>query len=233
MLRQLVVKPENRGMYWREIIRQMVSMGVGSLGIVVIISFFLGAVTTVQTAYQLVSPLVPLYVISSIVRDSTILELSVTVLCLVLAGKIGSNLASELGTMRITEQVDALEIMGINSKAYLILPKVIGALVAIPCLVIISATMAIWGGYLVSGLSGALPPEQYLYGLHDSFLPFNVVFCMIKAITFAFIISTVSCYQGYYAEGGAFEIGKASTRAVVYSCIIILFSDYLLAELLL
>ncbi len=233
MLRALLNRPENPMMYWKETLRQMVSMGIGSLGIVIIISFFLGAVTTVQTAYQLVSPLVPLYVISSIVRDSAILELSVTVLCLVLAGKIGSNLASELGTMRISEQIDALEIMGVNSRGYLILPKVLGALMAIPTLVIISIGITIWGGYIISGLSGVLPPEQYLYGIHDDFIPFNIVFSLIKAITFAFIISTVSCYHGYYTDGGAFEIGKSSTRAVVYSCIIILFSDYLLAELLL
>jgi phospholipid/cholesterol/gamma-HCH transport system permease protein len=233
MLKALFSKPENPAMYWAETLRQMISMGIGSLAITVIISFFLGAVTTVQTAYQLVSPLVPLYVISSIVRDSTILELSVTVLSLVLAGKIGSNLASELGTMRISEQIDALETMGVNSKAYLILPKILGALVSIPALVIISCAVSMLGGYMVSGLSGALPPEEYLYGLQDQFVPFNVVFSLIKAVSFAFIISSVSCYHGYYTEGGAFEIGKSSTRAVVYSCILILLSDYLLAQLIL
>lgn len=233
MLKAVFARPENYRMYWTEIIRQMVSMGVGSLGIVIVISFFLGAVTTVQTAYQLVSPLVPIYVISSIVRDSTILELSVSVLCLVLAGKIGSNLASELGTMRISEQIDALEIMGVNSRSYLILPKIIGAFVAIPSLVIISAATSMLGGFLISGVSGVMPPEQYLYGLHDQFVPFNVTFCLIKAVTFSFIISSVSCYHGYYTEGGAFEIGNSSTRAVVYSCILILLFDYILAQLIL
>ena len=188
MLKGAFSKPENAGMYWKETIRQMVSMGIGSLGIVCVISFFLGAVTTVQTAYQLVSPLVPLYVIASIVRDSAILELSVSVLCLVLAGKIGSNLASELGTMRISEQIDALEIMGVNSKAYLILPKILGALVAIPALVIISCAVTILGGYTVSFFTSVITPEQYLYGLHDKFVGFNVTFCLIKAFTFAFII---------------------------------------------
>ena len=233
MLKDTFSKPENREMYTRETLRQMISMGIGSLGIVCVISFFLGAVTTVQTAYQLVSPLVPLYVIASIVRDSAILELSVSVLCLVLAGKIGSNLASELGTMRISEQIDALEIMGVNSKAYLILPKILGALIAIPSLVIISSAVTILGGYTVSFFTSILTPEQYLYGLHDKFVGFNVTFCMIKAFAFAFIISTVSCYYGYYTEGGAFEIGKSSTKAVVWSCIFILVSDYVLAQIIL
>ncbi len=233
MLKGAFSKPENAGMYWKETIRQMVSMGIGSLGIVCVISFFLGAVTTVQTAYQLVSPLVPLYVIASIVRDSAILELSVSVLCLVLAGKIGSNLASELGTMRISEQIDALEIMGVNSKAYLILPKILGALVAIPALVIISCAVTILGGYTVSFFTSVITPEQYLYGLHDKFVGFNVTFCLIKAFTFAFIISSISCYYGYFTEGGAFEIGNSSTKAVVWSCIFILVSDYVLAQLIL
>jgi phospholipid/cholesterol/gamma-HCH transport system permease protein len=233
MLKDTFSKPEKFGMYWRETLRQMVSMGIGSLGIVCVISFFLGAVTTVQTAYQLVSPLVPLYVIASIVRDSAILELSVSVLCLVLAGKIGSNLASELGTMRISEQIDALEIMGVNSKAYLILPKILGALIAIPALVIISTAVTILGGYTVSFFTSVITPEQYIYGLHDKFVGFNVTFCMIKAFVFAFIISSISCYYGYFTEGGAFEIGNSSTKAVVWSCIFILVSDYVLAQLIL
>jgi phospholipid/cholesterol/gamma-HCH transport system permease protein len=233
MLNGTFSRPENRQMYTREILRQIVSMGIGSLGIVCVISFFLGAVTTVQTAYQLVSPLVPLYVIASIVRDSAILELSVTVICLVLAGKIGSNLASELGTMRISEQIDALEIMGINSKSYLILPKIIGALVAIPSLVIISCFVTILGGYTVSFFTSILTPEQYIYGLHDSFIGFNVTFSLIKAFTFAFLISTIACYYGYFTDGGAFEIGNSSTKAVVWSCIFILISDYVLAQIIL
>lgn len=233
MLNATFSRPENRRMYTREILRQIVSMGIGSLGIVCVISFFLGAVTTVQTAYQLVSPLVPLYVIASIVRDSSILELSVTVMSLVLAGKIGSNLASELGTMRISEQIDALEIMGVNSKSYLILPKILGAMVAIPSLVIISTAVTIFGGYFVTLFTNILTPEQYIYGLHDSFVGFNVTFSLIKAFSFAFLISTIACYYGYYTEGGAFEIGNSSTKAVVWSCIFILFSDYVLAQLIL
>jgi phospholipid/cholesterol/gamma-HCH transport system permease protein len=233
MLKSTFSLPENRGMYWRETLRQMVSMGIGSLGIVIVISFFLGAVTTVQTAYQLVSPIVPLYVVAEIVRDSSILELSVTVICLVLAGKIGSNLASELGTMRISEQIDALEIMGVNSKAYLILPKILGALIAIPALVVISCFITILGGYTITFFGGALTPEQFIYGLHDKFVPFNVTFSLIKAFTFGFVISSISCYCGYYTDGGAFEIGNSSTNAVVWSCIFILAFDFLLAKIIL
>jgi phospholipid/cholesterol/gamma-HCH transport system permease protein len=233
MLKGAFSKPENAKMYWNETLRQMISMGIGSLGIVCVISFFLGAVTTVQTAYQLVSPIIPVSVVAEIVRDSSILELSVSVLCLVLAGKIGSNLASELGTMRISEQIDALEIMGVNSKAYLILPKILGALVAIPALVIISCATTILGGYLITFTGNLLTPEQYIYGLHDKFVGFNVTFCLIKAFTFGFIISSVSCYCGYYTEGGAFEIGNSSTKAVVWSCIFVLAFDFILAGLIL
>jgi phospholipid/cholesterol/gamma-HCH transport system permease protein len=222
MLKNTFSKPEKGWMYWRETLRQMISMGIGSLGIVV-----------VQTAYQLVSPIIPVYVVAEIVRDSSILELSVTVICLVLAGKIGSNLASELGTMRITEQIDALEIMGVNSKAYLILPKVLGAFIAIPALVIVSCFVTILGGYVITFFTHILTPEQYLYGLHDKFVGFNVVFCLIKAFTFAFVISSISCYCGYFTDGGAFELGKSSTNAVVWSCIFVLVLDYVLAQLIL
>jgi len=233
MLSYFFRKPENWRMYVQETFRQMYAMGVGSLLIVVVISLFMGAVITLQTAYQLVSPLVPVYVVASIVRESTILELSVSVLSLVLAGKIGSSLATELGTMRISEQIDALEIMGVNSRSYLILPKLIAALITIPGLVIISCNVALFSGFLVSTATGVMSSDQFLFGLREDFVPFNVVFCMIKAVTFSFIIATVACYHGYYAEGGAYEIGAASTKAVVYCCIIILVFDYLLAQLLL
>ncbi|HNB81714.1 MAG TPA: ABC transporter permease [Chitinophagaceae bacterium] len=233
MLGNMFTRPENNRVYWKEFIHQCNEIGIGSLGIVVIISLFLGAVTTVQTAYQLISPLVQKYVIAQIIRDSTFLELSPTVVCIVLAGVIGSKIASELGNMRVSEQIDALEIMGINTKTYLILPKIAASLVVVPCLVIISMFLSVWGGYLAGTLSGILSEQQFTQGLVKDFVSFNLTFGLIKSFTFAFIISSISAYFGYHVKGGALEIGRASTTSVVVSCILILFADYGLAALLL
>lgn len=233
MLKSMFTKPENLKMYWKEFMHQCVEIGIGSLPIVLIISLFLGAVTTVQTAYQLVSPLVPQSTIAQIVRDSVILELSPTVVCIVLGGVVGSKIASELGNMRTTEQIDALEIMGINTRSYLILPKVLGALLVVPFLIVLSAVLAIWGGRLAGNLSGILAYNIFDAGLRQNFAPYNVFFALSKAYTFAFIISSIPAYYGYHVKGGALEIGRASTTAVVVSCILILFADYALAALLL
>lgn len=233
LLRQLLRRPENFRMYWNELFRQMVSIGIGSLGIVTIISVFMGAVTTVQTAYQLVSGLVAKTVIGAIVADSSMLELAPTITSLVLAGKIGSAIASEIGTMRVTEQIDALEIMGVNAPAYIIMPKILAAVVTIPLLIILSIALCIGGGIFAGDATGILSSQQFIEGARSSFLPYNVLFSMTKAFTFAFIISSVSAYQGYYTQGGSLEVGQSSTRAVVYSCILILLSDYLLAQLML
>jgi len=233
LLKAVFRKPEKWNIYRKEIIKEMSSIGVGSLGIIAIISVFLGMVTTVQTAFQLVSDLIPKSIIGSIVRDSTILELSPTISAIVLAGKVGSSVASQIGTMRVTEQIDALEIMGINSPGYLILPKIIAAVTMIPLLVIISIGLSIFGGYLAGSLSGAVTPQAYITGLTTDFIPFTVTVCMVKAVIFAFIITSVAAYQGFYTEGGALEVGVSSTRAVVVSCIAILFADYLVAQLLL
>ena len=233
LLKALFVKPEKFSVYWNEITREMMSTGIGSLGIVCIISVFLGAVTTVQTAFQLVSDIIPLSVIGQITRDSTILELSPTIVSIVLAGKIGSSIASQIGTMRVTEQIDALEIMGVNSPGYLILPKIVGAVSMVPLLVIISISLSIGGGYFAGSLSGALSPQDFISGIQSEFNPFLITVSMTKAVIFAFIITSVSAYQGFYTEGGALEVGESSTRAVVYSCILILVADYLVAQLLL
>jgi len=232
-LRGMFSKPENTKMYWKEFMQQCSDIGVGSLPIVVIISVFLGAVTTIQTAYQLVTPLVPQTTIAIITRDSIMLELSPTVISLVLAGVVGSKMASELGNMRISEQIDALEIMGINSRGYLIGPKILAAILVIPCLVTLSIVLAIFGGRLAGGLSGIISTQTYDRGLIEGFSPFNVGFALIKAYTFSFLISSISSYYGYNVKGGSLEIGKASTSAVVVSCILILFADYILAALLL
>lgn len=233
MLKGMFTRPENWRMYWKEFMHQCVEIGIGALPIVVIISLFLGAVTTVQTAYQLVSPLVPQSTIAQIVRDSMILELSPTVVSIVLAGVVGSKIASELGNMRISEQIDALEIMGINTKSYLILPKIAAALVVIPCLITISAVLGIWGGRTAGSMSGILATDIFDIGLRQNLNMYNINFAMYKSYTFAFILSSIPAYFGYNVKGGSLEIGRASTSAVVVSCILILFADYALAALLL
>jgi len=233
MLKGMFSKPENMKMYWKEFMHQCVEIGIGALGIVVIISIFMGAVSAVQTAYQLVSPIIPKSTIAQIVRDTVILEFAPTLVCIVLAGVIGSKIASELGNMRVSEQIDALEIMGINTRAYLIMPKIMAALITIPLLVILAMALGIWGGRLAGTASGILSTETYDRGLIENFMPFNVRFAMYKAVTFAFIISSIPAYYGYYVKGGALEIGRSSTKSVVVSCIMILFADYLLAALFL
>jgi phospholipid/cholesterol/gamma-HCH transport system permease protein len=233
MLKGMFTRPENSKMYWKEFIHQCAEIGIGSLGIVAIISIFMGAVSTVQTAYQLVSPFIALSVIAQVVRDTVILEFAPTLVCIVLAGVVGSKIASELGNMRVSEQIDALEIMGINTKTYLVLPKILAALVVIPMLVVIAGVLGIWGGRMAGVMSGIVSASIFDQGLLESFIPFNVVFALAKAYTFAFIISSIPAYFGYYVQGGALEIGRASTKAVVISCILILFADYILAALLL
>jgi phospholipid/cholesterol/gamma-HCH transport system permease protein len=233
MLKGMFAKPENGRMYWREFMHQCAEIGIGSLGIVAIISVFIGAVSTIQTAYQLVSPLIPLTTIAQIVRDTVILEFAPTLVCIVLAGVAGSRIASELGNMRVSEQIDALEIMGINSKAYLILPKIVAALIMIPLLVIIAMVLGIWGGRLAGTMAGIIPANIYDKGLVELFVPYNVYLALTKSYVFAFIISGIPAYFGYYVRGGALEIGRASTKAVVVSCVLILFADYVLSALLL
>jgi len=233
MLKDMFSRPENAKMYWKEFMHQCSEIGIGSLGIVIIISIFMGAVSTLQTAYQLVSPFIPISTIAQIVRDTVILEFAPTLVCIVLAGVVGSKIASELGNMRVSEQIDALEIMGINTKTYLVLPKIVAALVVIPMLVVISAVLGCLGGRFAGTMSGIISGSTFDKGLLQYFQPFNVFFAIIKAYTFAFIISSIPAYYGYYVKGGALEIGRASTKSVVVSCVMILFADYVLAALLL
>jgi len=233
MLKEMISKPESPRMYWKEFMHQCSEIGVGSLGIVVIISFFIGAVSTVQTAYQLVSPLIPQYAIAQIVRETVLLEFAPTLVCIVLAGVVGSKIASELGNMRVSDQIDALEIMGINTKTYLVLPKILAALTMIPALIVISAALGIWGGRVAGSLTGIIPPVVYDMGLLVNFNPFSIYFMLIKAYVFCFIITSISAFFGFYVEGGSLEIGRSSTRAVVISCIAILAADYVLSLLLL
>ena len=233
MLKGMFSKPENAKMYWKEFMHQCSEIGIGSLGIVVIISVFMGAVSALQTAYQLVSPFIPKSTIAQIVRDTVILEFAPTLVCIVLAGVVGSKIASELGNMRVSEQIDALEIMGINTKTYLVLPKIAAAMLVIPMLVIVAGVLGILGGRIAGVMSGILGEATYDKGLLQFFKPYNVFFALIKAYTFAFIISSIPAYYGYYVKGGALEIGRASTKSVVVSCVAILFADYILAQLLL
>ena len=233
MLKNMVARPENPKMYWKEFMHQCAEIGIGALGIVVIISFFIGAVSTVQTAYQLVSPLIPQHTIAQIVRETVILEFAPTLVCIVLAGVIGSKIASELGNMRISEQIDALEIMGINTRTYLVLPKILAALLTIPALIVLSAALGIWGGRVAGSLTGIIPPAVYDRGLLVNFNPFSIYFMLIKSYVFCFIITSISAFFGFYVEGGSLEIGQSSTRAVVVSCIAILAADYVLSLLLL
>lgn len=229
----LFSRPEKFRVFIKQTFVEMDSIGVGSFGIVSLISIFTGAVSTVHIGYQLVSGLVPDYIIGRIVRDSNILEFSPTVTCLVLAGKVGSSIASEIGTMKVTEQVDALEIMGVNSRNYLVLPKIMAGVITIPLLVVYAMGLSLIGGAISGEMSGIISVEYFVKGLRSDFIPFSVTFAMIKSLTFAFIITSISSFHGYKTEGGALEVGQSSTKAVVFSCLGIIFFDYLISQLLL
>jgi phospholipid/cholesterol/gamma-HCH transport system permease protein len=203
------------------------------LGIIAIISLFIGAVAAIQVAFQLVSPLVPKSIVGLISRDSTILEFSPTISALVLAGRIGSSIASQIGTMRVTEQIDALEIMGVNAPGYLISPKIIAGVTMIPLLTIISVVLGLSGGYIACAISRDIAPSDYVIGLKDGFKAVTVTVCAVKSISFGFIITSICAYFGFYTSGGALEVGQSATKGVVYSCIWILFADLVISSLLL
>ena len=226
-------KPEKFSIYRKQILKEIDSLGIGSLGIVTIISIFMGAVITIQSAFGFDSPWIPLYAVGLASRDSIILEFSPTIVSLILAGKVGSSIASELGTMRVTEQIDALEIMGINSSGYLIMPKIIAAVLINPFLIIISMFLGLFGGWLFGILTGVVTSYEFVYGIQYQFKPYNVTYALIKTVVFAFIITSVSAYHGYYTKGGALEVGNSSTKAVVYSSVVILLFNFLLTQLLL
>lgn len=232
-LGSLFVNRESFRTYIRLIIDESILLGVNSIFIVAIVSTFMGAVTAIQTAYNLVSPLIEDYIIGTLVRDMTVQELAPTVIAIVFAGKVGSSISSGLGTMRITEQIDALEVMGINSASYLVLPKIIAALIMYPLLVILAMFLSIYGGYIAGTLTNIITEQEYIYGIRLDFNPYTIQFALIKSLAFAFLISSISAYKGFFTKGGALEVGIASTSAVTNSCIAILLADYLLAELLL
>ena len=233
LMGSLFIRREKFSVYWKLTIEECILIGVNSIFIVAIVSSFIGAVTCIQTAANLINPLIPIYVVASVTREMSILELAPTFTCVVLAGKVGSSIAGQIGTMKITEQVDALEVMGINSASYLILPKIIASLITIPMLVTIAAFLSILGGFIAGRLGDIISTRDYIYGIQSDFNQFNVTFALIKAFIFAFLISSISAFQGYYTKGGALEVGQSSTMAVVKSCIGVLIADLLLAQLLL
>ena len=233
MLLLVFSQPEKVNVYWKKVIYEMNQMGVNSLGIVTIVSVFMGAVVAIQTGLQFENPFIPKYLIGYATRESLILEFSPTMIALILAGKVGSSIASEIGTMRVTEQIDALEIMGINSKAFIIQPKIIAAVFFFPFLVILSMFIGMVGGYLAGVMGGLVSHNDFLYGLNYWFEPFHIIYALLKTIFFAFVISSISAYFGYYTEGGALDVGKSSTIAVVYSSIVILIINFTLTQLML
>lgn len=233
MLKAAFARPDKLVVLWRSVFYEIEHLGINSLGLVTIISLFMGAVITLQTASIIESPWIPAYTVGFTTRQSAILEFSPTIISLILAGKVGSNIAGEIGTMRVTEQIDALEIMGINSPGYLILPKILGFSFILPFVVVFSMFLCIAGGGLVGYATGIISSHEYIYGITFDFRAFSVVYALIKTILFAFIITSVSAYHGYYTQGGALEVGRSSTKAVVYSSVLILFANYLLTQLIL
>lgn len=229
----LFVRRETFGTYYKLVLEECIQIGIKSILLIVLVSTFMGAVTTVQTAFNLVSPFVPRFIIAQVVREMTVLELAPTIMAIIYAGKVGSSMAGGLGTMRITEQIDALEVMGINSASYLVLPKIVASLLMYPLLVIIAGFCGLVGGYLVGSLGNLITPYDYIYGIRSSFNEFTITFALIKSFVFAFMISSISSFKGYYTQGGALEVGISSTAAVTSSVIAILIGDYFLAELLL
>lgn len=225
--------PDRWRMFGRQYSHEIEKQGLESLPIVVIISIFIGAILTIQAKTNTENPLLPTYTVGLLTRDTLLLEFSSTILCLILAGKVGSNIASEIGTMRITEQIDAMEILGVNSANYLILPKILAFMTMMPLLVIISVAVGLGGGWAVGAFTDIITVQDYLVGVQYAFNPYFVWYTIIKALVFAYIITSLSAYYGYYARGGALEVGRASTKAVVNANILILFSDLILSKLLL
>jgi len=233
LMQRVFTLPNRWRMFFRQFPKELEKQGLESLPIVIIISVFIGAIMTIQTKLNTENPMLPAYSTGLVTRDTLLLEFSSTILCLILAGKVGSNIASEIGTMRITEQIDALEIMGVNSANYLILPKITAFVVMMPFLVIISMAVGLLGGYFVGVFTDVITVADYLLGIQFAFIPYYVFYSLVKSLVFAFIISSVAAFYGYFAYGGALDVGKASTSAVVNSSILILFFNLLITNLML
>lgn len=232
-LGKVIARPERGWIFYRETVKEIEKLGLNSVGIIAIISFFMGAVITIQTAYNTENPLLPSYLIGVAARDSILLEFSSTIVALILAGKVGSNIASEIGTMRVSEQIDALEIMGVNSANYLVLPKITAALFFNPFLCILSIFVGISGGWIVGVTAGVVSTQEYLDGILYVFYPYYITYAVIKTLVFAFIITSISSFYGYFVSGGSLEVGRNSTKAVVYSSVVVLLFNLILTQLLL
>ncbi len=232
LMKRTFARPERLRMYFKQYIKEIDQLGIDSIGIVLLISFFIGAVITIQIKYNIESPWMPRWTVGYVTREIMLLEFSSSIMCLILAGKVGSNIASELGTMRITQQIDALEIMGVNSASYLILPKIVAMLTVIPALVIFSIFAGIIGAFATAWFGGIMMATDLEYGLQYVFNEWFVYAGIIKSFFFAFIIASVSSFFGYTVEGGSIDVGKASTNSVVSSSVLILFADLILTKLL-
>lgn len=226
-------RPQRTHMFFKELIREVYNHGVGSLWIIALVSFFLGAVVSIQLAINMSSPLIPKFTIGYTAREIVLLEFSSTIMCMILAGKSGSSIASEIGTMRITEQIDAMDIMGVNAANYIILPKVLGMMLFVPILVLFSMFVGIGGGYLACLMMPNVPISEFEVGLQLFFKPYNIFYSVVKSVAYVFFISTLASYYGYFVKGGALEVGKASTQAVVASNVAILLCDIVLTQLML
>ncbi len=229
----MFVNRESVRTYVRQTIEACVAIGVNSIFLVAIVSIFTGAVASIQIYHTLSSPLLGNFLVGYGVREMTILETAPTVMAIVFSGRVGSSIAGQLGSMRISEQIDALEILGINTTSYLVLPKILASILTYPLLVIVSAFLAIYSGFIAAAFVVSVAPEDYIHGLRHMFDPYSLYFAIYKSLIYAFLISSISAYRGFYIAGGAVAVGRASTRAVTDSCIAILLADYILTQLLL
>lgn len=233
LMKRVIGKPEKPSIFRKQLWVEIDTLGISSIGFVVLISAFMGAVLAIQTSFQIDNPLVPRWTVGFTVRQSVILEFAPTIISMFLAGKIGSRIASEIGTMRVTEQIDALEVMGINSANFLIFPKIVASILVFPILIILSMFTSMLGGWLAIMFTGLVSTSNYVEGLIIYFRPYDVTYAMIKSITFAFIITSISGFYGYTTDGGSLEVGRSSTNAVVYSSIVMLFFNLILTQILL
>jgi phospholipid/cholesterol/gamma-HCH transport system permease protein len=232
MLRMVFIKPTKRKVMQRLIFQDIQDLIIGSLGIVAFLSFFVGGVVAIQTALNIESPLIPKSLVGFATRQSVILEFAPTFMCIILAGKVGSFITSSIGTMRVTEQIDALEVMGINSVNYLVFPKIM-AMLLLPIIINISMFLGILGGYTASLYGGFSSTADFIEGIQMDFRPFHIVYAFIKTLVFAMVLATIPAYQGYYMKGGALEVGKAATVAFVWTSIVIIVLNYIITQLLL
>ena len=231
LMRRAMAPPDKAREFFKEFSKETYKLGVNSIWLVMIISFFIGAVIVMQIALNIDSPLLPRFTVGVVSREIILLEFSSTIMCLILSGKVGSNIASEVGTMRVTEQIDALEIMGVNSANYLIMPKISAFVAFMPVLVIVSMFLGLFGGYVLCLITGIPPVSTYVYGIQFFFRERFVWLSIIKSMLYGFIIASVSAYYGYYVKGGSLEVGKASTDSVVINNILILATDLLFTNI--